>query len=557
MSGRVNILMRDHDDADGDVHYLDLGQVSVSLETVLTEGTIMAHTQLVQLPAQWYPLRRCRGMRKSGGELKIAVGLFVGSDSVLLANDDNSSLDQDADTATLFKHNMRRIRRNREMHGRGQTMSMSPTRQSPAKSRTLTARGGTTSQRPKSAPEAATLTSPKRVRQQPFELKPLQARFPPADIQTVTTQPNLSGQALVENPGARGNETFACEERPRWRGTYGSPDRHNDPSTIPGRVLSQRADVYPQDGLQQEKRRQTKWAISSPPVAQNVRSSTKLSRLTAKATREIGRDSSPSVTARWDETGADTLRAHRWQRRLLESMQRLESRSTEGMAYGELRAMVRKASSSQVGQIVAAARGVGCACSVAARRYTLRLLAWLCWDQPRAANNFCSSIVAYALDRMRDDETASLRKDLAACVGAVMLSALRNSTAEACMAQSRRFLELVREQRMSVRESAGACCVALVLPPPALVSVEIETNQRSIDDVRLAIGQAAGRVGITNVVPKEAVLLPGGRAVIELPDTASAANFFDRVSLVAGDLPPNWSMCPFPEVRDRLFSLLD
>ncbi|CAN0566273.1 unnamed protein product, partial [Ectocarpus sp. 12 AP-2014] len=58
LSGRINILVRDHDDADGDLHYIDLGRVEVPLETVLTEGNIMAHTQLVQLPARWYPLQR-------------------------------------------------------------------------------------------------------------------------------------------------------------------------------------------------------------------------------------------------------------------------------------------------------------------------------------------------------------------------------------------------------------------------------------------------------------------------------------------------------------------
>lgn len=237
-------------------------------------------------------------------------------------------------------------------------------------------------------------------------------------------------------------------------------------------------------------------------------------------------------------------------------MQRLEARSTEGVAYGELRAMVREASCPQVGQVVAAARGIGATCSLAARRYTLRLLSALCWDQPRAASKFCGGIVAYALERIRDEETASLCGELGVCVGAVMLSALRNSTADACMVQTRRFLSLVREQSVSVRESAGVCCVAAVLPPPSPVPVEIETHLRSIDEVRLAIGQAAGRAGITNAVPKEALLMPGGRAIIELADAAAAAAFFDRTSISGGELPSSWSISPFPEVQYQIFSLL-
>ena len=229
-------------------------------------------------------------------------------------------------------------------------------------------------------------------------------------------------------------------------------------------------------------------------------------------------------------------------------MQRLEARSTEASAYGELRAMVREASTPQVGQVVAAARTVRSACSLAARRYTLRLLAWLCWDNPRAAGRFCGGIVEYALDRIRDEETASLCGDLTLCVGAVMLSALRGSSADASMVQTRRFLRLLGEQRASVRIAAGACCAAAVLPPPSPVPVEMEANVRSIEDVRLAVGKAAGRVGIVNAVPKEAVLLPGGRALIELADARAAAIFFDRISIAAGDLPRNWNVCPFPKV---------
>ncbi|CAM9712937.1 unnamed protein product, partial [Laminaria digitata] len=568
LSGRLNIRVRDHDDADGDVHYLDLGRVTISLGTVLTEGNIMAHTQLVQLPARWYPLLRCHGMRKSRGALKIAVGFFVGADSVLLrGGDDNSgTLDDNADVAARFEHRMRRIRgygATTTTGNSGRTVSMSPpARRSPMTSRLLTARGGTTSQRPKSAPDATTLTSPAHLQQRPFELKPVQARFPVRDMQTARAS-DSQGRAAAEGSGTRVVvEAIASEQhRPRWQDTYHSTEGQGQvqTTTSPSRLRARGIGV-PREEEEEERRLQedqralllAKAVVSSPPTAaQHVRSSDKLSRLAARASR-ASLSGSPtrglSSSKTWGEEEGATVRAHRWQMRLLECMQRLEARSTEASAYGELRAMSREASTPQVGQVVAAARTMGSDCSLAARRYTLRLLAWLCWDQPRAAGRFCDGIVEYALDRVRDEETASLCRDLALCVGAVMLSALRSSSADASMAQTRRFLRLVGEQRASVRVAAGACCAAAVLPPPFPVLVQMETHVRGIEDVRLAVGKAMERVGIANTaVPKEAVLLPGGRALIELADARVAAEFFDRISVAAGDLPRNWSVDPFPE----------
>lgn len=542
LSGRINILVRDHDDADGDLHYIDLGRVEVPLETVLTEGNIMAHTQLVQLPARWYPLQRCRGMKKSRGALKLAVGFFVGSDCVLLRDEDEDTLGQDVGTGARFEHHMKRFRGCRRSDGCGRAASMSPPHRTPANSQELTVRGGTVVVRPKSAPEATTLTCPMHLQQHPFELKPVQPRNPSADFQTTgATQAGSKDWAESQTSNDILAETApTAEQRPRWRDTYGVPAAPDEGKAMLSSVGSARAELN-----------QTWGGLPATPsrVPALTKPSPKLSRLAANATHETtGRGKSPGLPVGWDQQEGATVRAHRWQRKLLESMQRLETRSTEGVAYGELRAMVREASSVQVGQVVTAARGVGTNCSLAARRYTLRLLAWLCWDQPRAASRYHASIVSYVLDRIRDDEAASLHAELALSIGAVMLSALRDDTAEQYMVQIRRLLRLVGEQRTSVRESAGVCCVASVLPPSPHVPVEVETGLRSIHDVRLTIGRAAERGGIANPVPKEAVLLPGGRAVIELADAAAAASFFDRLSVTAAGLPANWSVCPFPEV---------
>ncbi|CAM9288605.1 unnamed protein product [Ectocarpus fasciculatus] len=539
LSGRINILVRDHDDADGDLHYIDLGRVEVPLETVLTEGNIMAHTQLVQLPARWYPLQRCRGMKKSRGALKLAVGFFVGSDCVLLRDGDNDTLGQSVGTAARFEHHMKRFRGCRRSDGCGRAASMSPPRRTPANSQELTVRGGTVVVRPKSAPEATTLTCPMHLQQRPFELKPVQPRNPSADFQmTDATQAESKDWAETPTLNAILAETApVVEQRPRWRDTYGMAAAPDEAKAMLSSVGSERAELN-----------QTWGGLPATPsrVPALTKPSPKLSRLAANAAHEAT-DRGKYRQVGWDQQEGATVRAHRWQRKLLESMQRLETRSTEGVAYGELRAMVREASSVQVGQVVTAARGVGTSCSLAARRYTLRLLAWLCWDQPRAASRHHASIVSYVLDRIRDDETASLHAEMSLCIGAVMLSALRDGTVDQYMVQTRRLLRLVGEQRPSVRESAGVCCVASVLPPSPHVPVEAETGLRNIHDVRLAIGQAAERGGIANPVPKEAVLLPGGRAVIELADAAAAASFFDRLSVTAAGLPANWNVCPFPE----------
>ncbi|CAM9565022.1 unnamed protein product, partial [Hapterophycus canaliculatus] len=551
MNGRVNLLVRDRDDADGDVHYVDLGQASISLATVVTEGNIMAHTHLIQLPARWYSLQPCRRMKRCRGALKIAVGFFVGPDSVLLRDEDSNTLEQGTSSAAHFKHQMRRFRAGQGVSGCVRPLSMSPPRRTPITNRELTVRGGTTFLRPKSAPEATTLTSPSHLRERPFELKPVHPRFPAKDFEGVGPTPaDVEGCWKEHSSATNVAETPpASESRPRWRDTFllpqGQPNQQN--------AVSSSADIGRSQAQQDREECEEERLVDGLPaqfsqVATQAKPSQKLSRLAANAAHETrSRAGSPGPSAGRYEDGGAIARAHRWQRRLLESIQRLDTRSTEGAAYGELRAMAREASPAQVGQVVTAARGIGSASSLSARRRILRLLAWLCWDQPRAAGRHSSSIIAYVIERVRDDETASLRDDLAACVGAVMLSALRAGTAEACMVQTRRFLRLVGEQRLQVRESAGVCCVASVRPCSPHVPLEAEVGVGSIDDVRLAIGQAVERGGIPNAVPKDLILLPGGRAVIELADAEIAASFVDRMTLTSGGLPSNWTLHPFPE----------
>lgn len=540
LHGQINIVVRDHDDADGDVHYLDLGRVSVPLETVLTEGKIMAHTQLVQLPARWFALQRCRGMKRSRGAVKVAIGFFVSTDSPLLQVGLDEDIDQGEKVAVRFERNMRKIRGEEGTTDRRRAVSMSPTRQSPYTTKeTLTARGGTTARRPKSAPEATVLQSSSSLaRRRSFKLQPLVPRYLPGRDQNAWTTPRDASR-----PSTPSEEV---EDLPQQDTLGALPEYH--PYTPP--ILSRKCSDPTSVEDSERTNPLVECTTSNPPVTLSVRHSSKLSHLAAKAA-SVSDQGPPNVSSNKRDHGEEgaTLRAHLWHRALLESMQRLEDRGTEAMAYGELRARAREASPTQVGKIVAAARGVGTGCSLAARRYTLRLLAWLCWDQPRASGKFSGGIVSYVLDRARDDETASLRHDLAVCVGAVMLSALRRSTPDASMAQMQRFLEIVGDQRKPVRETAGACCVASIQPKPPGFPVEFVTGLRSIDDVRIAIDQAAERVGIPITVPKQVVLLPEGRVVVEMPDAPTAADFFFRLTRVAEAFPSTWRICPFPEVK--------
>lgn len=557
MSGKVNILVRDFDDADGDVHYLDLGRVAVLLERVIIEGNIMAHAQLVQLPAHWYTLERCRAMRRVTGALKIAIGIFVGNECDL-SLDENCEAESPVDQAVLFERTLRRIRMARGASIM-RNVSASPIHRTRGRTRGLTARGGTMAERPKSAPTAATLSSPNRVRRRSFELRPLQAKFPSqaSRVDHESNNPQTYGRVEVRQVGdkslSRDISEDETKERPTRQGTFQSPERAlGAPSqSTHGTSMNKTAMLAPEQetppGVEPHHDLfPTKWEVEDPPKPA-VRTSSELSRLVAKALNAHHRI--PQHVAKdATEKQRTKVSANRWHTALLESMQRLEERSTEGVAYGELRAMAREASVSQVAQILAAVRGVGKSCSVSARRYTLRLLSWLCWDQPRATSKIYGGIVAYALDRIKDDETASLRGDLVVCVGAMMLSAMRNSTAEECMVQTLRFLNFTKEQSATVRESAGACVAAAVHPARPPVPVELETDLRSIDDVRVILGQIAGRFGTTCAVPKGSVLLPNGRAVIELPDALRAAEVYRHISMMADEFPSAWCLYPFPEV---------
>lgn len=559
LNGKVNVLVRDFDDADGDVHYLDLGRVSVPLEEVITRGKIMAQAQLVQLAARWYPLERCRSMRKVAGALKIAVGVFVGHDSTLLPDED-SEAESIADRAVLFERKLCKLRAARGMSGR-RTVSASPTRGGYGKARVLTARGGTVGQRPKSAPTAATLASPAGERRNPFRLKPLEPKLAVPKTE-LGEDSDLPGRRVTASSGIPGDLSpkghpleREIDERPRGRKhARGSTEICSSPCPPSrGGLRDAMGAVSPSREESSEDRDSCFGSLATPCAAAQeqapvrVKTSTKLSRLTAKA--QGRQEGMRSLAVRDDARGEGAAeRARRWHRALLVSVQRLEDRSTESMAYGELRSMTRNASPSQAAQIIAAVRGTGSDFSLSARRYALRILAWLCWDQPRAARKACSGIIAYVLARIRDDETASLRRDLMTCVGAVMLSALRKADANECMVQIQRLLDLLTEYRSAVRDSAGACCVAAVHPPPTPVAVDVVTDLHSINEVRLVLGQIAERLGVTITVPKESLLLPDGTAVVELPDALSAASFYRRLKLCGEGVPSTWQIQPFPEV---------
>ncbi|CAM9446255.1 unnamed protein product, partial [Discosporangium mesarthrocarpum] len=548
MAGQVNIAIRDKDDEDGTTHYDELGKVLVPLEVVLTEGRPMAHTQLVQLPARWYAVQKWRGMRKVTGALKIAVGLFIGEDTGLLgvAEGDEETRGTDKGFQGLFQRNRGREMGHGWQGGRG-ALSTSPSwRHSTSPNRILTARGGTVSQRPKSAPMVTTLTSPTRSAQKPFAFNPF--RRP-----TNSPAPRCSweGDAGLNGPATAltgGGFAVVGETEGDGRGAQGFPDTSNQPvSLTPPDSLDFLGSPPPQ----------FQWGVSQGVNGLGpVRASGKLTKLAAKASASVvGRGE--REWGPWDSGKGHTVErsspaepSRRWKMGLLVSMQRLEERSTERMAYGELWALFRAAQSpQQVVQFVSEARKVSTSSPLSARSIVLRLLARLCWEQPQVMSKASGAVVGYLVERIHDKESASLRKDLAACTGAVMLSALRGSSPDATMEHVKRLLSLAREQRGSVRESTGVCLAATVLPPPPPVLVEIETGHSGvgIDEVRLSIRQALHGLGIDIPSPKDIVLFPGGRVVMEMLDIRAATDFHDALLVATGHLPPKWRICPFPE----------
>ncbi|CAM9670391.1 unnamed protein product, partial [Choristocarpus tenellus] len=373
MIGRVNITIRDHDDEDGDTHYDDLGHISVPLEAVLTEGKPMVHTQLVQLPARWYPIQRCRGMRKVSGALKVAVGIFIGEDAGLVGVEGDET---DKGVGNIFKGIFRKKIQGAGtcINGQGgRAASTSPIRRNLMSSRVLTARGGTTSQRPKSAPTVTTLTSPDRSTNKPFAFASFirqPAKTPVVDsLDTQNSSKQIPDGRGLTTPQGEGSTTLAALDTSLDISISSTPPQ-NTPK-------SREVDLQP-----------SQWAVEVPNLGP-TRPSSKLSKLATQAGKKQQEPRSNNKMYLSGENqvigglGGEVARSRLWQMDLLRSMQRLDERSTERMAYGELRALGRDASPQQVAQMVSEARKVRGSSPVSVRLITLRLLSRLCWERPQ------------------------------------------------------------------------------------------------------------------------------------------------------------------------------
>jgi hypothetical protein len=84
MAGSVLITVLDEDNEDGSVHYDALGEVSIPLETIITQGSMKPHTQSIMLNARWWPITKSSNMRRCSGNLKVSLSLILGPDCPLL-----------------------------------------------------------------------------------------------------------------------------------------------------------------------------------------------------------------------------------------------------------------------------------------------------------------------------------------------------------------------------------------------------------------------------------------------------------------------------------------
>jgi C2 domain len=84
MAASVLITVLDQDDEDGSVHYDALGEVSIPLDTIITQGSMKPHTQSIMLNARWWPITKSSSMRRCSGNLKVSLSLILGPDCPLL-----------------------------------------------------------------------------------------------------------------------------------------------------------------------------------------------------------------------------------------------------------------------------------------------------------------------------------------------------------------------------------------------------------------------------------------------------------------------------------------
>jgi hypothetical protein len=278
------------------------------------------------------------------------------------------------------------------------------------------------------------------------------------------------------------------------------------------------------------------------------------------------RNGSMSGSTRFTETASTA--ATEWQQLLLQSLARLEVRSTQSLAIGELLGCLQCATSQQAVTFATAVTKLKPPCSIATRGCALRLLEQYCWDA-HSRNNFSIDVssdvsqpalpswgvstVDYILCRIMDTDASSLRdllcRALSACVlsSAVQLSALL-----------KQLTSLLRHPRVDVRTSAAVCLAVCVSPlqPPLTVrlttaavsegSTVSGTSVRSADDAR-AVLQRALQPQHSHLV-RDTLLLPTtGDVLVQCVEFSAAIATHTALStaVTAAKLPSSWTVEPF------------
>jgi hypothetical protein len=245
-----------------------------------------------------------------------------------------------------------------------------------------------------------------------------------------------------------------------------------------------------------------------------------------------------------------------WKARLLEAFARLEQRETHQVGYMELREVLAgELSAEQALTIMGVIRKMTNAKPMATRVSLLRLLSRLVATRSTAALRAMDGIVAFLIERLHDPESA-MREACVECTSSVALHLVPLLSLGTTSAREVDFPRLlgpltsaISEQSPAVQEGAGLCVAALANPTPAPFTLAITSTAKYLDEARQVLKRYSDLPSAAPP-PRDMLLLPDGRLLLDFPSVAEARAFFVSRAAVGG-LPADWQMEAFPEERAR------
>jgi C2 domain len=208
MAGSVLITVLDQDDEDGSVHYDALGEVSIPLETIITQGSMKPHTQSIMLNATWWPISKSSSMRRCSGSLKVSLSLVLGPDCPLLGALPEDNCDT-TEAAAAFADVFTAVRR--VTAATSQSLSASSRSVSPLRGRGAQRSSSSPRQRYSSL-DSTRSASPRRrqfSRTRPQSAPPIALSHRAHPLSSTTTTASRSGKLRSPRMSAMAHRTFA------------------------------------------------------------------------------------------------------------------------------------------------------------------------------------------------------------------------------------------------------------------------------------------------------------------------------------------------------------